>query len=68
MAELEPMASPLAPKSPRLLKAYGLESVDWFDPETIRSGVAGNSQADRMLPRYVAVDTDRGRSYLFSSD
>ena len=54
------------PVQPEMMKAYGLETLDWFDVETVRNGFTGCGPPYGLSSFW--IDTDRGRFYYYWTD
>jgi hypothetical protein len=54
------------PVRDNVLKAYGFETVDWFDVENIRNGFTGRGPPSGLSTFW--IDTDRNRFYYYWTD
>ena len=50
----------------RMKKVYGLETIDWFDVETIRTGFTGRGPPSGLSSFW--VDTEKHRFYYYWTD
>ena len=64
--ELLTISDPPSPIQSRMMQAYGLETLDWFDVETVRNGFTGRGPPLGLSSFW--IDTDRNRFYYYWTD
>jgi len=65
-AQLQAISTPPQPISPQMRKAYGFEGVEWFDVETVRTGLEGRGPPTGLSCFW--IDTERNRFYYYWTD
>lgn len=54
------------PVLPDMIQAYGFDTLDWFDVETVRNGFRGHGPPSGLSSFW--IDTDRNRFYYYWTD